>query len=110
METWEAGDGQELVRYLDRVKGPTTAVETVAITLGPASIEAFYDEAMALPGILYAAEEHGAHCDAVVIHCFADPGIVAMRQILEDSRDPGRTRSAARTQRLVRAARQDEVH
>ena len=83
MRAWEAGDGQELVRYLDRVKGPTTVVETVAITLGPASIETFYDEALALPGILRAVEQHGADCDAVVINCFADPGIVAVRQIVE---------------------------
>lgn len=56
--------------------------EIVAVTsaMGPASIEGYYDEAFALPGLLEriaAGEKAGA--DAVVIACFDDTGLDAAR-------------------------------
>ncbi|AKE88835.1 Asp/Glu racemase [Rhodococcus sp. WB1] len=64
------------------VAGPGTDVEAVSPTMGPASIESHYDEALAVPGVLAeiaAGEEAGV--DGYVIACFGDPGLDAAREI-----------------------------
>jgi allantoin racemase len=69
--------------YLERIKGPDTIVKTVAPNAGPTSIETYYDEAQAVPGVLRLAEDNVDGCDAVVVNCFADPGVHALREILD---------------------------
>jgi allantoin racemase len=69
--------------YLGRIKGADTVVRTVSLTEGPTSIETYYDEALALPGTLRLVEENAAGCDAVVVNCFADPGVRAIREIVD---------------------------
>lgn len=57
-----------------------TLIEPVTSSMGPASIEGYYDEAFALPGLLGAirrAQTDGA--DAAVIACFDDTGLDAAR-------------------------------
>lgn len=57
-----------------------TVVEAATSKMGPASIEGYYDEAFALPGLLAEirrAEADGA--DAAVIACFDDTGLDAAR-------------------------------
>ena len=57
-------------------------INAVALENGPISIESEYDEAFAVPEILtkiIEAERDG--CDAVVVDCFADPGVRAGREI-----------------------------
>ena len=57
-------------------------VSAVSIEKGPISIESEYDEALAVPEILAKlreAERDGY--DAVVVDCFADPGVRAGREI-----------------------------
>ena len=64
------------------VAAPAVAVEAVCPSMGPASIESRYDEALALPGILSlvtAGEPAGV--DGYVIACFGDPGLAAAREI-----------------------------
>lgn len=59
-----------------------THIIGVSPRMGPASIEGYYDEAMAVPGLLgeiLAGEREG--CDAYVIACFGDPGLLAAREI-----------------------------
>lgn len=59
---------------------PGTVVEAATSKMGPASIEGYYDEAFALPGLLAEirrAEADGA--DAAVIACFDDTGLDAAR-------------------------------
>jgi len=60
----------------------STGTEIIAVTsaMGPASIEGYYDEAFAVPGLLAAiaeGERNGA--DAAVIACFDDTGLDAAR-------------------------------
>ena len=81
MDAWDAQDRQEYLEYMNRVKGPDTVVKTVSITRGPASIETFYDEAFAVPEILRAIEDQGGGCDAIMVNCFANPGVCAAREI-----------------------------
>ena len=62
------------------VAAPGTRVTTVNPDMGPASIEGFYDEAFAVPGLLAAVRdgERAGH-DAYVIACFDDTGLDAAR-------------------------------
>lgn len=60
--------------------GGETAIEAVTSAMGPASIEGFYDEAFAVPGLLatIAAGETGG-AQAAIIACFDDTGLDAAR-------------------------------
>jgi allantoin racemase len=63
------------------VVGPGTRIEAVNPSMGPASIESHYDEALSVPGILDeigAGEAEGV--DGYVIACFGDPGLDAARE------------------------------
>ena len=64
------------------VVGPGTRIEAVSPSMGPASIESHYDEALSVPGLLEAVivgEREGA--DGYVIACFGDPGLQAAREV-----------------------------
>ncbi|MGF6568974.1 allantoin racemase [Paraburkholderia sp. GAS333] len=69
-------------RCAREVAAPGTEVIAVNPTMGPPSIEGYYDEALATPGLLAevaAGEREG--CDAYVIACFGDPGLYAAREV-----------------------------
>lgn len=62
------------------VAAPTTEIVPVTSSMGPVSIEGYYDEAFALPGLLREigkAEREGV--GAAVIACFDDTGLDAAR-------------------------------
>jgi len=62
------------------VAGASTEVVAVTSSMGPASIEGYYDEALAVPGLLMeiaAGERAGAQ--AAIIACFDDTGLDAAR-------------------------------
>lgn len=60
-----------------------TRLEVVSPARGPAAIESATDEACAIPLLLSLAEEAAAGgADAVIIACFADPGLDAARELL----------------------------
>lgn len=62
------------------VAGAWTEVVAVTSSMGPASIEGYYDEALAVPGLLIeiaAGERAGAQ--AAIIACFDDTGLDAAR-------------------------------
>jgi allantoin racemase len=66
------------------VAAPSTQIVPATSSMGPASIEGYYDEAFALPGLLReiaAGERAGA--DAVVIACFDDTGLDAARAMAQ---------------------------
>jgi allantoin racemase len=60
------------------VAAPGTEVCAVTSAIGPASIEGFYDEAFAVPGVI-AALRHAPDTNAAVIACFDDTGLDAAR-------------------------------
>jgi allantoin racemase len=62
--------------------GPGTEVIGSTPTMGPPSIEGWYDDALAVPGVLAeieAGEREGV--DGYVIACFGDPGLYAAREL-----------------------------
>lgn len=74
--TEKAGDAARAVA------APGTEIVAANPAMGPASIEGYYDEALAVPGLLevIAAHERAAPgIDGVVIACFDDVGLDAAR-------------------------------
>jgi len=66
------------------VANPGTEISTANPDKGPVSIEGFYDEAFAVPGLieeLKKGEKQGY--DGYVIACFDDPGLAAARTITD---------------------------
>lgn len=62
-------------------RSPTTEIITTQPKAGPESIESYYDEYLAIPGILEAIILSEANFDAFVIACWGDPGIEAAREL-----------------------------
>jgi allantoin racemase len=60
------------------VAAPGTEIVAVTSSMGPASIEGFYDEAFAVPGLIQALLE-APDADAGIIACFDDTGLDAAR-------------------------------
>lgn len=65
-----------------QVARPDTEIVATNPASGPYSIEGFFDVAMCLPGLLDEASRHG-DVDAVIIACFDDTGLDAMRCLLD---------------------------
>lgn len=68
------------------VAQPGTRIEALQPAHGPASIEGFFDEAMAVPGMLQVLAEAQARDPAIaghVIACFDDTGLDAARSLLD---------------------------
>ncbi len=64
------------------VVAPGTVVEGITATMGPASIESHYDEALSVPGILTEiARGEAEGVDGYVLACFGDPGLDAAREL-----------------------------
>ncbi len=62
------------------VAAPGTDISAVTSSMGPASIEGFYDEAFAIPGLIQALL-NAPDADAGVIACFDDTGLDAARSV-----------------------------
>lgn len=64
------------------VAAPGTEIIAVNPSMGPPSIEGYYDEALATPGLLAeVASGERERCDGYVIACFGDPGLYAAREL-----------------------------
>jgi allantoin racemase len=62
------------------VAAPGTEIVAVTSSMGPVSIEGFYDEAFAVPGLIRALLE-APDADAGIIACFDDTGLDAARSV-----------------------------
>ena len=59
---------------------PGTEISAVTSPMGPASIEGFYDEAFAVPGLIQALLQ-SPDADAGIVACFDDTGLDAARSV-----------------------------
>src|SRR6266404_6776347 len=62
------------------VAAPGTEISAVTSPMGPVSIEGFYDEAFAVPGLIQALLQ-SPDADAGIIACFDDTGLDAARSV-----------------------------
>jgi len=76
-------EGEDEAGYLATVKDADTTVRFVSLTAGPPSIETFNDEAMAVAEMLPVIETEAGSADAIVINCMADPGVQAVRELVD---------------------------
>lgn len=65
-----------------RVAGPQTKIVAVGSSSGPPSIQGFYDGAVCLAGLLEQVEQH-RYVDGIVIACFDDTGLDAVRCMVD---------------------------
>jgi allantoin racemase len=75
--------GPLILEEFGRVARPDTEISNVFLQSGPASVESYYDEALAVPDIVAQvrrAEREGM--DAVIINCMGDPGLDAAREVV----------------------------
>lgn len=73
---------EKIADAAQRVSGTSTEILAATSSMGPVSIEGYYDEAFAVPGLLMEiakAERDGA--DAAIIACFDDTGLDAARAL-----------------------------
>ena len=64
------------------VASSEVSVDAVSPSMGPASIESHYDEALSVPGLLAEiARGEAEGVDGYVIACFGDPGLEAAREL-----------------------------
>jgi allantoin racemase len=68
-----------IARAAAAIAGPGVEVRTTCPSMGPASIESHYDEALSVPGLL--SEIAAFPADGYVIACFGDPGLDAAREL-----------------------------
>ncbi|WP_156410621.1 aspartate/glutamate racemase family protein [Bosea sp. Root381] len=62
------------------VAAPSSEIVAITAATGPASIEGYYDEALAVPGLLAELRKsEAAGADAAIIGCFDDTGLDAAR-------------------------------
>lgn len=67
-----------------RVANTGTEIEAVTSSMGPVSIEGYYDEAFAVPGLLIEiAKGEKAGAEAAIIACFDDTGLDAARALAQ---------------------------
>ncbi|MCU0569896.1 MAG: aspartate/glutamate racemase family protein [Oculatellaceae cyanobacterium Prado106] len=60
---------------------PGTEIVTTQPQIGPQSIEGYYDEYLAIPGILETLILSESQFDAFIIACWGDPGVEAAREV-----------------------------
>lgn len=74
----------EIVRrreFLQSYACPGTEITVRSVARGSAGIESHYDAALVVPYIIQSVEENAA--DAVIIGCYSDPGLDAVRERLD---------------------------
>lgn len=75
--------GEDEGAYLATVKDADTTLRFLSLASGPPSIEAFHDEAVAITEMLPLIETQASDADAIIINCMADPGVRAVRELVD---------------------------
>jgi len=78
-DIWNEPARQDIEPY----KNADTTIEICNIAQGPESVESVYDEAWAeLPTVQQAERAEQEGCDGIIIYCFGDPGLGAVKERL----------------------------
>jgi allantoin racemase len=76
---------EDMTASIGRVAASAASVGTEIVTTcpktGPVSIESFYDEYLAIPGVLAEVGRNETLFDGFVLACWGDPGADAVREI-----------------------------
>jgi allantoin racemase len=78
---------EPMTAAIDRIAQATVKEAAFAITLrsqqGPHTIEGALDAALGIAGMLEVVAAYPRHFDAVVVACFGDPGVDALRMLVQ---------------------------
>lgn len=66
-----------------QIVGGNVSITALTSQYGPESIEGYYDEAFAIPPMIERILEEKDKCDGVVVGCFDDTGVDALRCVLD---------------------------
>jgi allantoin racemase len=72
---------EEIDRIAQQVRSPQTEIVTTQPRSGPQSIESYYDEYLAIPGILEEIILSKDDYHGFILACWGDPGIEAAREL-----------------------------
>ncbi len=78
-DRWVAGDSA----YLRGKARAGTIIDFVPLEEGPLSLESAADEARAVPGVVRCGLRMAAGHDGVLVNCFLDPGVQALRELVD---------------------------
>jgi allantoin racemase len=62
---------------------PGTAVDAADAPGGPLSIESHAEELLCVPPMIRALQNRSQRADAIIIGCFGDPGLAALRELFD---------------------------
>lgn len=74
---------ENIGRVADRYTNESTEITAVSPECGPISIESYYDDYLAVPGLLEEIVEDSDEYDAFVNACWGDPGLDACREVTD---------------------------
>lgn len=80
---WGRRQCAERTAFLNRVCSPDITFELVEIGAGPKAIESAYDSVVVAPQALHLGLRLQDQYAAIVLGCFGDPGLEAMREVLD---------------------------
>jgi len=78
-DAWDSSDQD----YLSDQASKDTVVEVTSLKEAPTSIETYYQQASSAPKVLEVIRENKHNYDAFIVNCFADPAIMAAREIVD---------------------------
>jgi allantoin racemase len=68
---------------LDEWSAPDSVIDVADSPGGPLSIESHVEELLCVPPMVRALKRHEPSPDAVIVGCFGDPGVDALREVLD---------------------------
>lgn len=74
---------EEIRKTAEAVKNPDTELIVTCPEKGPESLESYYEESIATVEFLKIIENMRGKIDAVVLACYGDPGLYAMKELLK---------------------------
>src|SRR5262249_44743911 len=80
---WGQRQIAERTAHLNRVASPGVTFEFAEIEDGPKAIESAYDSAVVAPKAIHLALRLQDRYDGLVLGCFGDPGLPALREVLD---------------------------
>lgn len=74
---------EDIRKTLDRIKETDVEITVTKPDFGARSLESFYDYSLASFGCIRLVNKIGKNYDGILLACFGDPGLYAMKEIYE---------------------------
>ena len=78
-DLWDKKDQEHLRRFAKK----DTSIKVLSLKEGPRSLETFQSMVSVCPGIIELVRRHGDEYDAIMINCFGDPCVEAIREVAD---------------------------